>query len=102
MYLHYRLSPHFTTEVIPEVPAFAAATAVVATPLVRQTEVIAVLPRTLAVPALASRLADTGCESIMKLGRRFTGVVDECPQDRRLQLAGAIHLVTRAAQPRLQ
>ncbi|HEY9568278.1 MAG TPA: SAM-dependent methyltransferase, partial [Thalassobaculum sp.] len=29
MYLHDRLSPHFPTEVIPGVPAFAAATAVV-------------------------------------------------------------------------
>src|SRR3546814_473467 len=96
MYLHDRLSPHFPTEVIPGVPAFAAATAVVATPLVRQTDVLTVLPGTLAVPELARRLADTDGAIIMKLGRRFPGVVDALRQAGRLEHAWYIE---RASMP---
>ena len=74
MYLHDRLAPRFETEVVPGVPAFAAATAVLASPLVRQTDVLTVLPGTLDVPELARRLADTDGAIIMKLGRNFPAV----------------------------
>ncbi|MDN5893697.1 MAG: precorrin-2 C(20)-methyltransferase [Nocardioides sp.] len=96
MYLHDRLSPHFETEVVPGVPAFAAATAIVATPLVRQTDVLTVLPGTLAVPELARRLADTDGAIIMKLGRRFPGVRDALAQAGRLEHAWYIE---RASMP---
>ncbi|KQY56368.1 MULTISPECIES: precorrin-2 C(20)-methyltransferase [unclassified Nocardioides] len=96
MYLHDRLSPRFPTEVVPGVPAFAAATAVVATPLVRQTDVLTVLPGTLPVPELARRLADTDGAIIMKLGRRFPGVVDALAQAGRLEHAWYIE---RASMP---
>ncbi|KRF14101.1 ATP-binding protein [Nocardioides sp. Soil797] len=96
MYLHDRLSPLFPTEVVPGVPAFAAATAVVATPLVRQTDVLTVLPGTLPVPELARRLADTDGAIIMKLGRRFPGVVDALSQAGRLEHAW---YVERASMP---
>ncbi|MDT0202193.1 precorrin-2 C(20)-methyltransferase [Nocardioides sp. AE5] len=96
MYLHDRLSPDFVTEVVPGVPAFAAATAVVATPLVRQTDVLTVLPGTLPVPELARRLADTDGAIIMKLGRRFPGVVDALAQAGRLEHAWYIE---RASMP---
>lgn len=96
MYLHDRLSPRFETEVVPGVPAFAAATAVVATPLVRQTDVLTVLPGTLPVPELARRLADTDGAIIMKLGRRFPGVVDALRQAGRLEHAWYIE---RASMP---
>lgn len=46
MYVHDRLSPHYPTEIVPGVPAFAAATAATASPLVRQTDVLTVLPGT--------------------------------------------------------
>ena len=62
------------TEVIPGVPAFAAATATTACPLVRQTDVLTVLPGTLPEPELARRLADTDGAIIMKLGRTFPAV----------------------------
>ena len=84
MYLHDRLAHRFDTEVVPGVPAFAAATAVLASPLVRQTDVLTVLPGTLPVPELARRLADTDGAIIMKLGRRFPGVVDALRQAGRL------------------
>ncbi|WP_210439095.1 precorrin-2 C(20)-methyltransferase [Nocardioides xinjiangensis] len=96
MYLHDRLSPRFETEVVPGVPAFAAATAVLASPLVRQTDVLTVLPGTLPVPELARRLADTDGAIIMKLGRRFPGVVDALRQAGRLEHA---LYVERASMP---
>lgn len=96
MYLHDRLAGRFETEVVPGVPAFAAATAVLASPLVRQTDVLTVLPGTLPVPELARRLADTDGAIIMKLGRRFPGVVDALRQAGRLEHA---LYVERASMP---
>lgn len=85
MYMHDRLAPRFETEIVPGVPAFAAATAAAATPLVRQTDVLTVLPGTLPEPELARRLADTDGAIIMKLGRTFAAV------RRALEAAGRLH-----------
>ena len=74
MYMHDRLSTRFVTEVIPGIPAFTAATAAVASPLVRQTDVLTVLPGTLPEAELTRRLADTDGAIIMKLGRTFPAV----------------------------
>lgn len=74
MYMHDKLAPRFDTEIVPGIPAFAAATAAAATPLVRQTDVLTVLPGTLPEPELARRLADTDGAVIMKLGRNFPAV----------------------------
>lgn len=74
MYMHDRLSAHFDTEIIPGVPAFSAATAALGMPLVRQTDVLTVLPGTLPEHELAMRLADTDGAIIMKLGRTFPAV----------------------------
>lgn len=74
MYMHDRLSARFRTEIIPGIPAFTAATAAVASPLVRQTDVLTVLPGTLPEAELARRLADTDGAIIMKLGRTFPAV----------------------------
>lgn len=74
MYMHDRLADRFPTEIVPGVPAFLAATAATASPLVRQTDVLTVLPGTLPEPELARRLADTDGAIIMKLGRTFPAV----------------------------
>lgn len=74
MYMHDRLASGVETEIVPGIPAFAAATAATATPLVRQTDVLTVLPGTLPEPELARRLADTDGAIIMKLGRNFPAV----------------------------
>ncbi|UMB71311.1 precorrin-3B C(17)-methyltransferase [Mycobacterium paraterrae] len=74
MYMHDRLSSRFPTEIVPGIPAFTAATAAVASPLVRQTDVLTVLPGTLPESELARRLADTDGAIIMKLGRTFPAV----------------------------
>jgi precorrin-2 C20-methyltransferase/precorrin-3B C17-methyltransferase len=74
MYMHDRLAGRFHTEVVPGVTSVAAASAAVASPLVRQTDVLTVLPGTMPEPELARRLADTQGAVIMKLGRTFPAV----------------------------
>ncbi|MBI2245354.1 MAG: ATP-binding protein, partial [Nocardioides sp.] len=74
MYLHDRFKHVYDSAVVPGVPAFAAATAAVSTPLVRQADVLTVLTGTLPEPELARRLADTDGAIIMKLGRTFPAV----------------------------
>jgi precorrin-2 C20-methyltransferase/precorrin-3B C17-methyltransferase len=96
MYMHDRLAGRFETEVVPGVPAFAAATAAVAAPLVRLTDVLTILPGTLPEPELARRLADTDGAIIMKLGRTFPAVVSALRQAGRLE--GALY-VERASMP---
>ncbi len=96
MYLHDRLSPEFETEVVAGVPAFAAATALAATPLVRQTDVLTVLPGTLPEAELARRLADTDGAIVMKLGRTFPAVRSALEQAGRLDDALYIE---RASMP---
>jgi precorrin-2 C20-methyltransferase/precorrin-3B C17-methyltransferase len=96
MYMHDRLSERFPTEVVPGVPAFAAATAAVASPLVRQTDVLTILPGTLHEAELARRLADTDAAVIMKLGRTFPAVRSALEQAGRLEHA---LYVERASMP---
>ncbi|MEI5675575.1 MULTISPECIES: precorrin-2 C(20)-methyltransferase [unclassified Nocardioides] len=96
MYMHDRLAERFETEIVPGVPAFAAATAAAASPLVRQTDVLTVLPGTLPEPELARRLADTDGAIIMKLGRTFPAVRRALEAAGRLD--GALY-VERASMP---
>ena len=96
MYMHDRLADRYPTEIVPGVPAFAAATAAAASPLVRQTDVLTVLPGTLPEPELARRLADTDAAIVMKLGRTFPAV------RRALEAAGRLDhalYVERASMP---
>jgi len=96
MYMHDRLSARFDTEIIPGVPAFSAATAALGMPLVRQTDVLTVLPGTLPEHELAMRLADTDGAIIMKLGRTFPAVRRALTAAGRLQHAW---YVERASHP---
>ncbi|MCX6398919.1 MAG: precorrin-3B C(17)-methyltransferase [Propionibacteriales bacterium] len=96
MYLVDRFRDRFETEVVPGIPAFAAATAAIPSPLVRQTDVLTVLPGTLPEAELARRLADTDGAVIMKLGRTFPAVRSALEQAGRLD--GAWY-VERASQP---
>ncbi len=96
MYMHDRLAERYETDIVPGVPAFAAATAAAASPLVRQTDVLTVLPGTLPEPELARRLADTDGAIIMKLGQTFPAV------RRALEAAGRLHgalYIERASMP---
>ncbi|WP_197379327.1 precorrin-2 C(20)-methyltransferase [Mycolicibacterium mengxianglii] len=96
MYMHDRLSADYVTEVIPGLPAFVAATAATASPLVRQTDVLTVLPGTLPEAELARRLADTDGAIIMKLGRTFPTVRRALAAAGRL---GHAFYVERASHP---
>ncbi|GAC1382308.1 MAG: precorrin-2 C(20)-methyltransferase [Marmoricola sp.] len=96
MYLHDRFKDSYATSVVPGVPAFVAATAAVSTPLVRQSDVLTVLPGTLSEPELARRLADTDAAVIMKLGRTFPAVRSALREAGRLE--GAWY-VEYASQP---
>jgi precorrin-2 C20-methyltransferase/precorrin-3B C17-methyltransferase len=96
MYMHDRLSERFETAVVPGVPSFAAATASVASPLVRQTDVLTILPGTLPEDELARRLADTDGAVIMKLGRTFPKVRAALARAGRLEHA---LYVERASMP---
>ena len=87
MYLHDRLAERYRCEIVPGVPAFAAAAATTASPLVRQTDVLTVLPGTLPAPELARRLADTDGAIIMKLGRTFPAVREALAAAGRLEHA---------------
>ncbi|MEB3069914.1 precorrin-2 C(20)-methyltransferase [[Mycobacterium] vasticus] len=96
MYMHDRLSARFDTEIIPGIPAFSAATAALGMPLVRQTDVLTVLPGTLPEHELAMRLADTDGAIIMKLGRTFPAVRRALVAAGRLEHA---YYVERASHP---
>ena len=99
MYLHDRFKEVYETEVVPGVPAFAAATAAIAGrsgPLVRQTDVLTVLPGTLPEPELARRLADTEAAIIMKLGRTFPAVRSALAQAGRLEGAWYVERASQA------
>lgn len=98
MYLHDRLALRFPTEVVPGVTSVSAATAAAAMPLVRQQDVLTVLPGTLPVPELARRLADTQGAAIMKLGRTFPAVREALRQAGRLEEALYVERASTAGQ----
>ena len=76
IYLHERLAPRYRTEVVPGVTSFSAAAASAGIPLARRDEVLSILPGTLPVEALASRLSTSDAAVVIKLGRNFPKVRD--------------------------
>lgn len=98
MYLHDRFRDTYVTVVVPGVPAFAAATAAVSAPLVRQTDVLTVLPGTLPEHELARRLADTDAAVIMKLGRTFPAVRSALQQTGRLEGAWYVEYASQSQE----
>lgn len=96
MYLHDRLNDAYETTIVPGVPAYAAATAAISAPLVRQNDVLTVLPGTLPEPELARRLADTDGAIIMKLGRTFPAVRSALAQAGRLDGAWYVERASQA------
>jgi precorrin-2 C20-methyltransferase/precorrin-3B C17-methyltransferase len=74
IYLHERLAPRYRTEVVPGVTSFSAAAASAGLPLARRDEVLTILPGTLSLETLATRLATTDAAVVMKLGRNFAKV----------------------------
>jgi precorrin-2 C20-methyltransferase / precorrin-3B C17-methyltransferase len=97
MYVHDRLAGRYPTEVIPGVTSFSAASAAAREPLVRRDEVLTILPGTLPVDELVTRLRTTDAAVVMKLGRTFAAVREAFGRSRRV--GGAIY-VERASSAR--
>jgi precorrin-2/cobalt-factor-2 C20-methyltransferase len=74
MYVFERLSPKFTTVVVPGVTSITAAAAVIGRPLCERDEVLKVLPATMAEADLQRELASTHAAAIIKVGRHFEKV----------------------------
>jgi precorrin-2 C20-methyltransferase/precorrin-3B C17-methyltransferase len=80
IYLHERLAPRYPTMVVPGVTSLSAASASAGRPLARRDEIFTVLPGTLPLDVLATRLATTDAAVVMKLGRTFAKVREAAEQ----------------------
>jgi precorrin-2 C(20)-methyltransferase len=69
-----RLGESYPTEVVPGVASFSAAAAAARVPLVRRSQILAVVPATLPTDALARQLAHIDAAAILKLGRHLPKV----------------------------
>jgi precorrin-2/cobalt-factor-2 C20-methyltransferase len=74
MYLHDRLAPDFSVEVIPGVCSMLGGAAVLGTPLVYRNQALSILSGVMTEDELKRKLADTDAAVIMKLGRNFDKV----------------------------
>jgi precorrin-2 C20-methyltransferase / precorrin-3B C17-methyltransferase len=74
MHMHARLTQRFNAVIVPGVTSVSAASAATATPLVHGDQVLTIVPGTLPVAELASRLADTDAAVVLKLGRSYPAV----------------------------
>jgi precorrin-2/cobalt-factor-2 C20-methyltransferase len=74
MYLHDRLSPEFSVEVVPGVCSMLGGAAVLGTPLVYRNQSLSILSGVMTEDELRRKLADTDAAVIMKLGRNFDKV----------------------------
>ncbi|MGN9913031.1 precorrin-2 C(20)-methyltransferase [Phytohabitans sp. LJ34] len=94
MHIHKRLSPRYTTEVVPGVTSVSGASAVLGRPLVERDEVLTVLPGTLPPDELARRLEGEGPAAILKLGRTFGAVREALAAAGRLDEAWYVERAT--------
>lgn len=74
MYLHDRLSPTFSVEIVPGVCSMLGGAAVLGTPLVYRNQSLSILSGVMTEDELKRKLADTDAAVIMKLGRNFDKV----------------------------
>jgi precorrin-2/cobalt-factor-2 C20-methyltransferase len=71
MYLHARLAPHYTVEVVPGVTSVTACAASAGLPLAARNETLTVLPGPLPDDALRDRLRGADTLILMKVGRHL-------------------------------
>lgn len=71
MYLHARIAPRFSVEVIPGITSISAASARAGRPLSARNEALTVLPGPLDSATLAARIEAAEAVAIMKLGRHL-------------------------------
>jgi precorrin-2/cobalt-factor-2 C20-methyltransferase len=74
MHLHVRLSPRYTTEIIPGVTAMSGCWSEVGIPIAQGDDVFIVLPATLPEDELERHLAQSNVAVVMKIGRHLEKV----------------------------
>ncbi len=90
MYLHTRLSAHFTCEIVPGVTSVTACAAALGRPLAARNDVLKVVPAPLEETRLRAELAGVDAAAIMKVGRHFEKVRKVLGE---LGLAPAAHVI---------
>jgi len=76
MYVFNRLSPKYTTEVVPGISSLMACPIALGVPFTYYNDILTVLPAPLPIEVLTSQLLAADAVAIMKLGRHFTKVRD--------------------------
>jgi len=97
-HLHQRLAAAYDTTVIPGVTSITAAAAAAGVPLVEDTELLTVIPGTLADDSLAAAISSTDAAVVMKLGRTFGRVRDALERAGRLDDAIYVERATMTGE----
>jgi precorrin-2/cobalt-factor-2 C20-methyltransferase len=90
MHIHLRLAHIYPTEVIPGVTSLSGCWSAAGLPLMQGDDVFTVLPGTLALDDLTSRLARTDAAAIMKVGRNLPKIRQALADAGKL--AGAVYV----------
>ncbi len=99
MYLLQRLAPRFSTEVVPGISSTLAAADMLRVPLTFRNDVLTMIPATLDVEHLRTRLATIDAAIILKVGRHFAKVYQVLSE---LNLLDRAHYIEYATQPTQQ
>ncbi len=97
-HLFERLGDDYPTEIVPGVMSITAAAAAAKRPLVARTEVLTLVPATLASDALVSRLEHAEAGAILKLGRHLARVREVLVEMGRLEQAIYVEQVSTGQQ----
>lgn len=76
MYFYTRLAPRFRCEIVPGISSITAGAAALGVPISYRNDVFAVIPATMPIEALRTRLRDADAAVILKVGRRFGAIRD--------------------------
>lgn len=98
MYVFERLSPRFTTVVVPGVTSITASAAVIGKPLAERDEILKVLPATMDEKRMRRELATTHAAAIIKVGRHFAKIKRVLASLKMLEQATAIEHATKDNQ----
>jgi precorrin-2/cobalt-factor-2 C20-methyltransferase len=98
MYIFNRLSPLFTTEIIPGISSVMASAAMIGVPLTYRNDVFMVLSGILSKEVLQEKLKVADAAVIIKLGKNFSKVKQVLEQLRLVERAKYIENATRENQ----
>jgi len=101
MYLHHRLAPEYSTEVVPGVSSVLAGGAALAMPLAARNETFIVLSGVLPREELARQVRDADCAVIMKVGRNLPAVRAAATEAGKLDRAQYVEWASMPAERRM-